>query len=117
VHHYGDFQANVIGWIADWRGEPDIRLAADTRINCGPNALGIDGDDALDLLGHLARRSGISLKTFEYDRFFGPEALPWRRIFDWIKGGRQCVCPLTIAMLSQYMWDEAQSQNVTPIIQ
>jgi acyl carrier protein len=101
-----NFEEEVSGWIAEWLGVPRSSVTADTRVNVD---LGVDGDDAFEMLQYLTNRAGISFATLEHDRYFGPEGFPWARIIDWMKGRRQWALePLTVAMLAQYMSDERQ---------
>jgi hypothetical protein len=103
---YSDFEEDLIGWIAECQHQPRSHLTVNTLINDG-GGLGIDGDDAVDLLRYLGNKTGISMATFEYDRFFGSEGVPWGRIADWIRGRRRWrLEPLTIGMLAEYIWAE-----------
>jgi hypothetical protein len=83
---YDEFEQTVIGWIADWRGAPKTWLTPATSLNVGRGALGIEGDDAAELIRYLATTSGVKFSDFEYDRFFGLEGFPWLRLAEWLRG-------------------------------
>ena len=72
---------------------PGTRLAED---------LGIDGDDADELVGAYARRFAVDLAGFEFSRYFGEEPnlmelAHWVR--DLWRGDARPRRPLTVAML------------------
>jgi hypothetical protein len=114
MRDFSDFREKVIGWIAEWRRVPRDRLTSDTKLNYD---LGIDGDDAQELLQHLANKSGVSFAKFQYVRFFGPEGMPWRDLIDLITRKRRWrLEPLTAATLIQYMWDHLPAQHVLKIL-
>lgn len=69
------YELRVLGWVAEWaRGWRREPITLDTPIN-GPfwKGLGIDGDDAVNLLEHLRKASGVSFDNFEYEKYFDPE--------------------------------------------
>lgn len=103
---YDDFEHRVIAWIREWRGDLTSHITPDTYINSGLRGLGIDGDDAAEMLQYLHRKSGVDFKGFEYDRFFGPEGVPWTHMLEWIKGNRKWNERLSVRMLAQYMFKE-----------
>ncbi len=61
----------VIQLVSNQTGVETSRLTAETRLG---EDLGVDGDDAADLLAKFADRFQVDLTGFEFDRHFGPEA-------------------------------------------
>lgn len=61
----------VIGLVAEQTGVAPSRISAATRLG---EDLGVDGDDASDLLAAFASRFHVELAAFEFSRHFGPEA-------------------------------------------
>ena len=61
----------VIHLVAEQTGVSPSRITASTRIG---EDLGVDGDDASDLLTAFASRFHVDLAGFEFARHFGPEA-------------------------------------------
>lgn len=108
---YGSFERQVITWLAEWFRVPVSRITPTTEINGGwRRGLGGDGADADDMVEHLMKRSGLTFRGFDYDRFFGPE-LPFMffldRLIDRIRGRPQRPLePLTVRMLAEFMWIE-----------
>ena len=93
------------------RASGDRRAVTPERfLNFGKGSLGIDGDEAIDLLNHLHDRFGTSFKDFPQDRYFGPESMSlpmlirhfWRRS----TGFSQPLEKLTVCDLARYMWDQ-----------
>ena len=46
--------------------------------------LGIDGDDAVDLMEEFSKRFNVDLKTFAIGEYFGGEGLPPTFLFHWL---------------------------------
>ena len=61
----------VIVLVAEQTGVSPSRITATTRIG---EDLGVDGDDASDLLTAFASRFHVDLAGFQFARHFGPEA-------------------------------------------
>ena len=102
-----EFEQKVSVWIAEWWGVPAVHLSPDTVINIG---LGITGDDAVELLQCLQGKTGVNFSQFEYDRFFGPEGVPWPRMFNWMRGKQKFgLDVLTIRMLAKFIHDQLAS--------
>lgn len=68
-------------FIADELGLPDAELPPHTTLL----SLGVDGDDAVDLLESFAEAFAVDLSQFEFTRHFGPEcsATP-RSLLRWL---------------------------------
>jgi acyl carrier protein len=77
------------------------RIRPETFIN---KDLGVDGDDAVDLLREIQKRFQIDLNDFQVDRYFGPES--WdlagllRKIF---RGEKLRLEPLSVRELGEYV--------------
>lgn len=92
-----DVESLVIHWIAEWSGRNFQELSPKTSINIGPRCLGVDGDDAYELLEHLHHKTGVLFDDdFAFDNYFGPEGFGIDR--SQIKKRK-----LTIEMLAQYI--------------
>jgi hypothetical protein len=107
------YQQQVIDWVSEWSKRHN--LSPMTSINRGLSGLGIDGQDADELIEFLSRKSGISFSDFDFDRYFGPElglghilVQPWgvRRWFTTPK--------LTIGELALYMHTKLTMANREP---
>jgi hypothetical protein len=46
--------------------------------------LGVDGDDAVELMEEFSKRFDVDLETFHIGEYFGCEGLPPRFLFDWL---------------------------------
>jgi acyl carrier protein len=84
---------SVLSLVADYTGCRREQLNLDTALN---QDLGVDGDDACELLDAFAKKFGVDLSRFHYDRYFGSEAggLP-------VLGFGSSCAPLTIRDLVQ----------------
>ncbi|PZU85840.1 MAG: hypothetical protein DI527_20760 [Chelatococcus sp.] len=105
--NFADYLEQVCAAIAVlW---PTRRGVTPERFICfGADSLGVDGDDAVDLLMHLRKRFGTSFEQFPYDRYFGPEAgPPLGFLWKWLTG--RPLEKLTVRDLARYMWNERQS--------
>jgi hypothetical protein len=60
----------VLNLVAECTGCSRGQLSLDTALN---QELGVDGDDAAELLEAFARKFGVDLSRFPYDRYFGNE--------------------------------------------
>lgn len=61
----------VVGLIAEFTGYDSSWIQGSTRLM---EDLGVDGDDAAELLQEFASRFKVDLSRFEFQRHFGPEA-------------------------------------------
>lgn len=78
----------VLKLVAECAGVDVEQISLDTAINLD---LGVDGDDAAELLEAFSSRFAVDLATFRFDRYFGSEGLGF--------GGS--MAPLTIRDLVQ----------------
>ena len=100
-----EYEEKVIGWIAEWRQLDRRELAPTTSVTKGWSGLGVDGDDAKELIEFLRNRSGVSFEAFEYDRYFGPELSIAAAIFHPVASIRGLRGPLlTIRELASFMY-------------
>lgn len=106
------FEQQVITWLTEFTGRRRSTIEPSTIINTGWRSLGIDGDEAAELLEHLCRESDISFETFPGDRYFGPErprnliGVLWREL----RGNPAPRQPLTIRQLAEFMWSRRGSR-------
>lgn len=61
----------VISFVSEWLSCDVHKLYMDTRIG---EDLGVDGDDAIELLEEYSKRFSVDLSEFPYNDYFGPEA-------------------------------------------
>ena len=61
----------VIRFVAEETGVEPSRITAATRLG---EDLGVDGDDATDLMAAFASRFSVDLGEFDHSLHFGPEA-------------------------------------------
>ena len=90
----------IVALVSRTSGVPADRIRPETRL---AEDLGVDGDDADELLDAYARRFGVDLAAFEFSRYFGEEPnlmafAHWVR--DLWRGDARPTRPLTIAMLA-----------------
>jgi arsenate reductase len=62
---------DVISFISDWLSCNIKKLSLDTRIG---EDIGVDGDDAIELLEEYSKRFSVDISCFPYNEYFGPEA-------------------------------------------
>lgn len=67
--------SQVRQFVADYRREPLDRVQPETTL---PYDLGIDGDEAVDLLLAFEEAFGVDLSGFRYYEHFGDEGIPLR---------------------------------------
>jgi acyl carrier protein len=70
--------------------------------------LGVDGDDAYELLVHLANETGADFAEFPYDDYFGSEAAGYemvQAIRRLLRGEKKVWLRLSVRDLATYMWD------------
>ena len=89
----------VINLVADQTGVSPSRITASTRIG---EDLGVDGDDASDLLKAFASHFHVDLDRFEFSRHFGPEAggNPFYYLYCFFTG-RGRLAPVTVGQLAE----------------
>jgi acyl carrier protein len=61
----------VIQLVAEYSGVAESSITASTRLG---EDLGVDGDDASDLIAAFASRFHVDIAVFDFSRHFGPEA-------------------------------------------
>jgi acyl carrier protein len=61
----------VKSFVAEFWGEPENRLSAETSVN---DDLGMDGDDGVEFMLAFGERFAVDLTAFPHDKYFGPEA-------------------------------------------
>ena len=73
--------------------------------------LGIDGDDAEELLVALGKRFSLPIEDFPFSQYFGSEVgAGWRHLFMAVLGiGRARLKPLTVQQLAD--WVEQRSHR------
>lgn len=89
----------VIELVAEQTGVSPSRITAATRIG---EDLGVDGDDASDLLTEFASRFQVDLAGFQFSRHFGPEAgwSPFYALYC-LFTGRGRTEPVTVGQLAK----------------
>ena len=89
---------DVIHLVAEQTGVSPSLITASTRIG---EDLGVDGDDASDLLMAFASRFHVDLAGFQFARHFGPEAgwCPFYALYC-LYTGRGRTEPVTVAQLA-----------------
>jgi acyl carrier protein len=89
----------VIELVAEQTGVSPSRISAATRIG---EDLGVDGDDAADLLTEFASRFHVDLAGFQFPRHFGPEAgwSPFYALYCLLTG-RGRTEPVTVQQLAE----------------
>lgn len=74
-------RAEITDFIASFVGIPSVGLSVSTTLF---GDLGIDGDDAHDLLAAFGKRFNVDLSALDITKHFGPEgAWPWA-LFYWV---------------------------------
>jgi hypothetical protein len=92
----------VLSFIAECARVNMQQISLDTAINLD---LGIDGDDASELLEAFSSKFGVDLSTFRFDRYFASEpSLLWL----FLAGGSRA--PLTIRDLVQIAYPKTWGQ-------
>jgi acyl carrier protein len=77
------------------------RIRSDTKIN---SDLGVDGDDAAELLTKIEKAFKIDTSDFEFPRYFGPESVSLLTIFSNLVRGRVLKFePLSVKSLAEYV--------------
>lgn len=70
--------------------------------------LGVDGDDAYELLVHLQHETGADFSDFAVDNYFGSESAGYemvQAIRRFLQGERKVWRRLTVRDLALYMWE------------
>lgn len=92
-----ELDAAVQEFVATHPGVPISRVHGNTRLF---HDLGVDGDDAVDLLTDFADRFNVDVAQFPFDEYFGPEASgPLWILVAWAAGWSTTKTPLTIGDL------------------
>jgi acyl carrier protein len=88
----------VIDLICRSTGAPRRKVVLDAALG---DDLGIDGDDAAELLSAFSKEFRVDLSAFDHDRYFGPEAgfsiVTW--LYGKITGTLPVYKPLTVRAL------------------
>ena len=88
-------------FVSDELGVPAARIKPETRLL---HDLGVDGNDAGDLLQHFSARFHVDLSAFHFSSHFGPEA-GWNPLHCFycflFARGRQRDIPITIQDLAE----------------
>jgi acyl carrier protein len=63
-------ERDVISFLGEWLSCDDKKLGLDTRIG---EDLGVDGDDAVELLEEYSKRFSVDISNFPFNEYFGPE--------------------------------------------
>lgn len=63
-------QAQVVRFLAEITGTEPEAIMPDTLVN---QELGVDGDDAMELLSAYAREFSVDISQLDYHAYFGPE--------------------------------------------
>jgi acyl carrier protein len=66
-----EINKQIIQFIAHQISEKPEKIFLETRINID---LGVDGDDAVELLDEFSTLFNVDLSHFQHDKYFGPEA-------------------------------------------
>ena len=99
------FEQWLEGEIASQTNHDRERVNPASSIN---GDLGVDGDDAYELLVHLQRETGADFTDFAIDDYFGAEAQGYeviqaiRRFFN---GEKKIWHRLSVRELATFMWD------------
>lgn len=65
-----DIESKVIGFVSDELKIDKSKLDYDTRLF---HDLGVDGDDAIELIEGFARKFDVNVAGFPYEKYFGLE--------------------------------------------
>ena len=91
----------VSQFVSEELGVPATRIKPETRLL---HDLGVDGDDAGDLLQHFSARFHVDLSAFRFSWHFGPEA-GWSPLYFlycfFFARGRHRDLPVTIQDLAE----------------
>jgi hypothetical protein len=109
-----EFETIVVQWVSEWSRRPIDSLSPQTCINCGfVKGLGVDGEDADDLIRFLHDKSGVGFSDFQFDQYFGPElsiaAWPFRPL--WMFQAATTRRRLTIRDLASFMFQKIERQS------
>lgn len=68
---YNKLQQEVLAFISYQRSTPKEKINLEDSLF---HDLGVDGDDALELINRYASKFGVSLTDFDINKYFGPES-------------------------------------------
>lgn len=109
-----NYVARVIGFVAAWTNSPLARIGLRTTLQ---GDLGVDGDDAAELIQAFGGTFDVDLSGFVFQRYFHPEPLlgcsPIGLLY-WVTGRTALrVRPITIGDLVEaaeaHQWRDAES--------
>jgi hypothetical protein len=63
--------SDLVMWIAARKRIPQTEISLTSRLRVD---LGVDGDDARELIDEFSRRYCVDIESFPYSNYFGPEA-------------------------------------------
>jgi acyl carrier protein len=92
--------AQVIGLVANQTGLPPAKIAPTSRLR---EDLGVDGDDAEELLEAIRDEFGVDFADFKLARFFACEPhlfSPVIRLWSWLRGDEP-LRSMTVAHLAR----------------
>jgi acyl carrier protein len=96
-----DTEKTIAAILAELRSLGAHQIRSETLIN---DELGIDGDDAVDLLHLIERRFEIDTADFEFGKFFGPESMSIvNLVMDLLRGKKLRLLPLSVRQLGEYV--------------
>ena len=90
-------ETTILAVLARQRSMSAASLSPMTHIN---KDLGIDGDDAYELITELAEKFSIDFFDFEYGKHFGPEGFD---LVGMLRGKRYPMLPLSVQDLAAYI--------------
>jgi len=92
-----DLEQRVMWFVADIRGTKVEKLHLGSRL-C--HDLGVDGDDAVEMLTKFSQIFEVDMSRFEFGKYFGPEA--GFSLLNCIIWGSGPLLPLTIGDLVEF---------------
>jgi acyl carrier protein len=91
----------IAGILRENHGIRATQIQSDTAIN---KDLGIDGDDAVELLQAIKTEFQIDIRDFQFDEFFGPESVGLLNLFGRvIRGDIPKLRRLSLSELAHYV--------------
>jgi len=74
-------EEEIIMFLSEFRNIEPHRITNSTLLF---DDLGIDGDDAVELMEEFSKRFNVDLQTFHIGEYFGCEGLPPTFLFNWL---------------------------------
>jgi len=89
-----EIEAEVFRLIEEVTNVPVAKLTLETRVG---HDLGVDGDDAVEILMALKKRYSVDISAFKFDEHFGTEGWdPFRAIYHLFRRTANKLKPLRI---------------------